>query len=172
MKKIAILIPIITLLSCGHQIITNKIAGWKTLTHGRYSIRYPPSWTVRDMYMYGSIPDFILSDPNNEQSVSLIKQVASQKPFTLDIFMEEYSLGPRNSKPNRYIVSNKRQKNKNGEYQQIITSTEESSPVFNEQRVWIINDSIYLLACAYYKKRGVKDSLIGEQILNSFTVKQ
>jgi hypothetical protein len=75
--------------------------------------------------------------------------------------------------PNDSITMDKRQKDGMGEYQQLIYSADENNNHLQfEQYYRIINGKAYVITLTTLQKQWDKCHMIGEQILNSFIIKQ
>jgi hypothetical protein len=171
MKKailISVITSFITFLVYGQ---TDK--GVKTLNENGYSVQYPDSWELNKSGQMGT--SFILfSKPSSSQdqfreNVNLIVQDLSGQNINLDKFVEISEGQIKTMIVNGNIISSKRLKSKESEFQNLIFTGKQG--VYNlkfEQYYWVINQKAYVLTLTCEISEFEKFKKIGEGILNSF----
>jgi hypothetical protein len=189
MKKIAALLSIITLASCGqlgskNSQTDNKTpnipANWKTYSYANYSIKYPPAWTlISTSPVSGGVSTFLINSPNDSSnpymigSIIMSEQDIKGRSFSLDSIVGELGGQYKDKLYHFTAISNNKLSDSSGEYQRIIFTGEQGSlKMMFEQQDRIINDKLYILSLVYPKAAGDIEQKIGEQILGSFVVKK
>ncbi len=194
MRKIAFFLTAITLASCGQSgnktaqtdskttdsktsdVKTSAAAApadWKTYTHNTISVQYPATWKIdgsetRDY--------FTLSSPMDSSgavaAINLTSQETNGAKIDLESSVQQATERLKNYLTNFTLVSSKKVTDAQGDYEQLIYTGEQSSLKLGfEQRYRIIKDKIYVLSLSCLYSSWDKSQQIGEQIMNTFTVK-
>lgn len=190
MKKIAVLLSIITLASCGlttdkknqadnttPEVINVPVpSDWKTFSKEDYSIQYPPTWELNQK-QEGTL--FTITAPIDStniffvENINLIKEDLKDKgDVDLDKYTEAGEVLLKSYLTNYTLISSKKLKDAAGEYQQTIFSGDQDSiHIMFEQRYRIINKVAYVLTLTDSKNHWPVGQPVGEQILGSFKIK-
>jgi len=198
MRKIAALLVVISLTSCGQggkqntnnvpaatavntpTTVTNVTppvpvpADWKTYTKENYSIHYPPGWDVKEgpgvakFTIYFS-PDKACS--NMGENVSLGVQDIGNESIDLDELAQSASTQFKTMLDNYSLLSHTKLTDGTGDYEQTVFSGEMSSQkLMYEQRYRVINGKIYILTLACPSEGWDVGQKTGEQIMSLFSV--
>ena len=187
MKKLALLLSIIILASCGQtgntdsrNNITAKAvttpANWKTYSNDSCSIQYPPDWTVKEKFMgteFALLAAIDSTSPTFAENVNLTKQDVTGKDQSLDKVVPATIELLKNIMTNFSLLSSTRKKDAAGvEYQQIIyTCNQGTLALKQEQQYRVINNMAYILTLTTLQDGWEKGYQLGEQIMATFSVK-
>ena len=185
MTKILTTLTLLALIACGQTAVKQEsdiikaktIDGWKTLSEANYSIQYPSTWELNQSGQMGT--SLILFSPleNNEdqfrENVNLIIQDLTGQGIDLDKYSEISEGQVKTMITNSTLIESKRIKDENDEYHRLIYTGDQG--IFHlkfEQYYWLENDKAYVLTltCEQNKLWDFKD--LGENILNSFSLKK
>ncbi len=186
------ILPAIALVSClisgqinVEQAVGNplKNSNWKTLEQTNYSIRYPADWDLQQSETTGSsvtltYPFAILSplestEDKFRENVNLVIEDLNGQEINLSRYAElsksQLKLQMRNCK----ITESKKINKGSREYYKIVFTWDYQ--VFHlkvEQYYWISNGKAYVVTFTSEQNKFSKFREIGENILNTFTLKQ
>ena len=177
MTKFLTSLTLLALIACGQTTVKQKIDGWKTLSEANYSMQYPSTWELNQSGQMGT--SLILFSPleNNEdqfrENVNLIIQDLTGQSIDLDKYSEISEEQVKTMITNSTLIESKRIKEGNDEYHRLIyTGDQGILRLTYEQYYWVENDKAYVLTltCEQNKFSDFKD--LGENILNSFSLKK
>lgn len=170
MKKITILLVIVS------PNVYGQTKNWKVYTHENYSIRYPDNWELEENQIgskFVLISPVDTANPSFNENINLIIQDLKGPDMNLDKYNEISVSQIKKYLPDDSILSDKREKDRTGEYQHIqYYGDENNNHLQFEQYYRIINGKAYILTLTTLKKQWEKAHQVGEQILNSFLVKK
>jgi hypothetical protein len=157
------------------KLATNEAvpADWKTFTHSNYSIQYPAKWRVE---LDDTSVEFTIESPDSASSSSaenlnLVKRDMAGAAFSLDQ-MPDVVAQLKNDVTGFDLISSDKLKNGAGEYQRVVyAGTQDGVDLVFEQRFYILHDTLYILTLTAMHSQWDKLSPIGDQILNTFAVK-
>ncbi len=184
MKNILMFLLLISIIACGQITTKNSEAKntetneeWKTFDQSKYSIKYPSSWELNQSSETGA--NFMLFSPqeseqdNFKENINLLIQDFTGQNVTLDTYIQNTEDQIKTMLPNSTLIENKRNKNKNGEYQKLVYSgDQESFHLTFVQYVWIINEKAYLITFTSEQNKYADFKAIGEKIMDSFCIKK
>jgi hypothetical protein len=149
-------------------------SGWKTYAKGPYTISYPTGWTLE---LDDSDIEFTLSSPIDSsqtafnENLNLVKKDMAGENFNLDE-MPEVLDGLKTSITDFKLISSERMKNSAGEYQKVVFSgTQANLDLEFEQRYQMVHDILYVSTLTALHNDWKRIGPIGDDILNTFTVK-
>jgi hypothetical protein len=195
MKKILSLLTIIALASCGNMgnsksqtsatdstkndnakaVKTEPVpADWKTYTKSNYSIQYPPAWSLE---LNDPNVEFTIGSPEDSttsasgENLNMVKKDMTGMAFSLDQ-MPDVLAQLKKDVTGFGLISSDKLKDGSGEYQKVVYSGEQQGlDLVFEQRFYILHDNLYVLTLTAMHKEWDKVSPLGDQILNTFAIK-
>tara|TARA_B110001469_G_C9483296_1_gene242192 strand:- start:192 stop:749 length:558 start_codon:yes stop_codon:yes gene_type:complete len=182
-KQIIFLLTItISIIACGqsqegiNKKKTEESTEWQSLSEDKFEISHPSNWTINKSGQMGM--SFSLTSPLSNTSdkfrenVNLIIQDLTGYDLDLEKYVE-LSVGQiKTLVTNGKIISNKRQKNDNQEYQKTIyTGKQGIYDLKFEQYYWVIDNKAFVLTLTCEEKRFNSYQTTGVRILNSFKLK-
>lgn len=149
-------------------------ADWKTYTHNGYTIQYPKTW---DLELDDSTLELAISAPIaahdsfTTENINLIRKDMTGMGFSLSQ-MSAVVEDLKNNFIDYNLVSSMRIKYGSMECQKVIFSaTQDGLDLEFEQRYFMIHDNLYITTLTVRHKDWNKGVNVGEQIMNTFVVK-
>ncbi len=183
MRKLAVLLAIVILASCGqggNKTAKTKTftapADWKTFAQDKYSIQYPPTWTLKPGE--GSIPFTITAQPDsanplNIEVINMTSRDMMGQNIDLDALSKMAAEQLKNVLTNFTMISQKKLTDEDGDYEQVIFSGDQYSIGMTYEQLYRPYDGkIYILTLTTPKDKWAKSQQLGENILSTFTVKK
>jgi hypothetical protein len=186
------ILPSIALISCliSGQINVERAVGkpstissWKTLEQNNYSIRYPTDWDLQQSETTGSsatltYPFAILSplestEDKFRENVNLVVEDLNGQEINLSRYAElskaQLKLQMRNCK---IVEAKKIDKGSRKYYKIVFTWDYQTFHLKVEQYYWILNGKAYVVTFTSEQNKFAKFRGIGEDILNTFTLRK
>jgi len=180
-KLIGILILFIKLSACAQTENNNTqstpIDEWEPLTENNYSLNYPKDWELNKSGLMGT--SFILFSPLSsekdqfKENINLLVQDLTGHNLNLEKYAKLSEGQIKTMITDGNILESKTVATDTLSHHQIIYTGRQG--VFNlkfEQYYWVIDDTAYVLTLTCEESQFKNYQKIGEEILNSFKLKQ
>lgn len=179
MKKLLIgnLLTLIIILSAFGQEDLNSHDGWELLDEENYAIQYPEDWKLDKSGMMGS--SFFINSPATSleddfsENVNLIIQNLKGYNLDLDVYTKLSESQIKTMIVGSEIIESTRMKDKQGKdfHKIIYTGKLKGRELKFEQYYWVENERAFVLTLTCEKSQFEDYRIIGEKILDSFTLK-
>jgi hypothetical protein len=161
----------------GDKVQDIKEGDWILLEEPNYSIKYPNDWDLNQSKQMGT-EFFILSKLSDEEdkfseNVNLLIQDFSGNDFSLDYYIKNSENQLKLMVTDYKLLTSKRMNMSQNEYHKFIyNGIQGVHKLTIEQYVWMFNKKAYILTFTCIQDEFEKYKLMGEKILDSFTLKE
>lgn len=150
---------------------------WKLLDEKNFSLRYPPEWELNQSGMMGTT--FILFSPLRsdkdqfKENVNLLIQDLSGHKIDLNQYVAISEDQVKTMISRSTLIESKRMKNGTEEYHRMIFTGDQGMYHLKfEQHYWIKDENAFVLTLTCEQANFDDYKMVGEAILNSFTLKK
>jgi len=154
------------------SVFSQSKEDWKILKKDTYSIQYPEKW-VLDTSKPGA--EFFLTEKKitNKMvsSVNLIIQNLAGKNISLEKYIEITEGQVKTYIPEaKMITSRKRTQGNHESHELMYSGNMGGNQAIIKQYIWVVNEKAYVITFTAKQKEFEDDSVLGTQILDTFTV--
>ncbi len=189
MKNILVLLTLLFCLFCDQinidlaEASPANISSWKTLNQINYSIRYPSDWDleksedVKELtptvdYLFAISSPLESADDKFRENVNLVMEDLNIQEIDLAQYSAIAESQIESQMKNGEIIESRIIENGSRKYHQTIQTWDyESFHLKTEQYSWILGGKAYILTFTSEQDKFVEFKDVGENILNTFTLK-
>jgi hypothetical protein len=174
---------IITDKAIGSPIITSN---WKTLTQNNYSLRYPKNWDLEQnenigsgiagntvTYLFAILSPIESPADKFRENINLVVEDFKGKKVDPDAYHALSQDQIESQMKNCKIIESRAVEKGSQKYYKIVWTWDyETFNLKVEQHTWILEDKAYILTFTSEQNKFAQFQEIGENILNTFTLKK